>query len=158
MDELEEDAATLRKQLGFDKAAANSSSLEGTGASSAATTVVAGATAGGKRALSPGGEAEKAAKHAKQVCCRPIPNTRGGATHHHEAMAVCTHTDRAHVIWRALIPSPIPRQMDKIAGAAAARGGGSGGARVEERDLVMLLHKRGKMKLKEIITQFKAFT
>ena len=63
---------------------------------------------------------------------------------------------------RALSPgggasAPIDRaKMAKVAQAAAARGGGS--AAVEERDLVLLLHSRGKMLLKEMIQHFKAFT
>ena len=61
---------------------------------------------------------------------------------------------------RALSPAdkdkPLDRaKMAKIRESAAARGGQS--ATVAEKDLVLLLHARGKMQLKEVIAHFKPF-
>lgn len=49
------------------------------------------------------------------------------------------------------------QQLERTAAAAAAASG-TASVRVEEKDVVLLIHKRGKMTLKDLVTEFKAYT
>ena len=69
------------------------------------------------------------------------------------AAAAAKGTDRK----RALSPSgDIDRsKLQKVAEAAAARGGAIAAVQVQEKDVVMLLHKKRQMTLKELVQAFK---
>ena len=60
---------------------------------------------------------------------------------------------------RAKAPAPAPgkEELNKIESAAAAAGGGGRVGLVAEKDLVLFLHKKGPLPLKEVVKSFNAF-
>ena len=102
------------------------------------------AAAEGSAAATEGAAAAAAGKAAVAGGKRPLSPGRGAAA------------DGAATDGAKRVKQEREQQLERTAAAAAAASGAAS-VRVEERDVVLIIHRRGKMTLKELVTEFKAY-